>query len=190
VNVVLVSSEHEFPSKLQRQDLCFNTENLSRIIYAGEVSPTPMFHLLTSGWGVPPELAHALMSYCGGNIYNTFLALENLLDWSRSEDEADYFVFNSDLTYHVRRCLKWEKSEEMKEALTSLATYGFYGIARDDPRVEIIRDNDVGGLVTWRATIIGLDCSLWSTTIHEDALLPTCQSMRIAIAQVLANERA
>jgi len=74
------------------------------------------------------------------------------------------------------------------EALTGLSTTGFYDIEdADDPVAEIISQNNVGGVVHKHLTVIGLNPAFWERTKWEFALVPSSQSMRLAIAYVLKN---
>jgi hypothetical protein len=186
--VILVSSEHSFPFRLCHPDLAFNTDDFTNYIFAGEISPKSMFELLTGKWGIDPYLANVLIDFYGGHIYDVYRALLRL--YSQKEN------FHTRVTSpgnKVRNCLKWKGNSEkdrenMIEALRQLAITGFYPVEDEkDPIVEIISQNNVGGFVQKSAIIIGLRSNVWDQTEFENGIVPSKQSMRLAIAEVLKN---
>ena len=76
--MILVSSEHVFPYRLRHPEQNFNLIHFNGYIYAGEVPPKDMYDLLTTKWGVDPNLAVALIDVYGGHIYNMKEALSRL----------------------------------------------------------------------------------------------------------------
>ena len=186
LNVILVSSEHSFPFRLTDPRLGFNLDNFNGYIYAGEVSPKDMYELLTEKWGVESNLAVALIDHYGGHIYDVYLALTRL-----SYDKEGFWLMDSNLSDEVRLCLKWKGESEgdrdrMRDALRQLATTGFYPIEeRTDPVARVISENNVGGVVKYFSSIIGLRPDVWKSTKLKNGIVPSKQAMRLAIAEVL-----
>ena len=48
-------------------------------MFAGEISPSDMYKLLTSEWSIPSELELTLMNSGGGNIHFAYRALQRFL---------------------------------------------------------------------------------------------------------------
>ena len=186
MNVILVSSEHTFSFKLVEQKLGFSINNFGKFIFAGEVSPKDMYQLLTSKWGVGDRLAVTLIDHFGGNIWDVYQALIRL------STEREYFYAVDSLTSsQVIKCLKWKGNldighEKMVEALRHLAVTGFYPIDEiDDPIAKVITANNVGGVVMKGSVIIGLPNEVWRSTDCALGIVPSKQSVRLAIAKQL-----
>ena len=98
---------------------------------------------------------------------------------------------DSSLSNAVDLCLQWKGESEgdrerMRDALRQLATTGFYPIKRrTDPVARVISENNVGGVVKLSSKIIGLRRDVWKSTKLENGIVPSKQSMRLAIAKVL-----
>ena len=73
-----MSSEHSFPFRLRHPDLAFNTDDFTKYIFSGEISPKSMYELLTEKWGIDPYLANILIDFYGGHIYDVYEALLRL----------------------------------------------------------------------------------------------------------------
>ena len=188
LNVILVSSEHAFPFKLLDQKLDFSIDNFNSFIFVGEISPKDMYQLLTSGWGVEDTLAVTLIDHYGGHIWDIYLALVRLY-----EEKKNFWVLDSSMSDKVIKCLKWKGDKEgdyemMREVLQRLAVTGFCPIEdSDDPIAKVISANNVGGVVKRSSTIIGLASEVWDSTDCENGIVPSKQSMRLAIAKQLSK---
>ena len=186
LNVILVFSEHAFPLRLRDPKLSFNLENFNEYIYAGEVAPNHMHELLTTQFGVESNLAIALIDIYGGHIYDVYQALVRL----HLKKEL-FQLMDSTLSDNVRMCLEWEGEKEgdkerMLDALRQLATTGFYPIEKPNDRIaRVISENNVGGVVNSFGEVIGLRTEVWEKTEFENGIVPSKQSMRLAIAKVL-----
>jgi len=74
----------------------------------------------------------------------------------------------------------------MRETLRLLAVTGFCPIKTiTDPIARVISANNVGGVVKEFSTIIGLSQDVWESTECENGIVPSKQSMRLAIAKQL-----
>ena len=187
LNVILVSSDHAFPFKLMNPNLSFNINDFNAFIFAGEVSPKDMYQLLTSKWGVEDSLALALIDHYGGHVWDVYLALKRLL-----RDKQRFKALDSSLSDSVIQCLNWKGDREgdperMRETLRLLAVTGFCPIKTiTDPIARVISANNVGGVVKEFSTIIvGLSQDVWESTECENGIVPSKQSMRLAIAKQL-----
>ena len=143
-----------------------------------------MYKLLTTQWGVGEHLALALIDHYGGHIWDTYLALKEL----KLKRDA-FFAMDQQPGQGVLKCLKWEgDKEQMKRALRQLAEDGFFPLAdQHDPIAEVISKYDVGGVVQRRSTTIGLPSDVWGE--HRIGLVPSKQSTRLAIAEMLEQQK-
>ena len=184
---MLVSSEHAFPYRLRDPKLNFNLDNFNGYIYAGEVPPKEMYDLLTVKWGVESNVALALINIYGGHIYDMKEALSRL---HLEKEKFDYF-FDSNLSSNVQECLDWrfEKEEDnvrMRETLRKLAVTGFVLLEKiDDPVAKVISANNVGGVVKKSGIVVGLNRQVWQGTESKYGIVPSKQSMRLVIAEML-----
>ena len=98
---------------------------------------------------------------------------------------------NALLSGNVIKCVKWKGEDEiencrMLEALRQLATTGFYPIEEaDDPIAKVMSMNDVGGVISKTAEIIGLRPDVWKGTDCRFGIVASCESMRMVLADVL-----
>ena len=184
--MILVSSDHAFPYRLQDPRLSFNILDFNKIIYAGEVPPGDMYKLLTTRWGVKHNLAVALIDLYGGHVYDVYEVLKQLY----FEKESAYLL-DARLSNNVRNCLNWEggaveDTNRMCDALRYLATTGFFPFKDPkDPLAKVISENNVGGVVLVSHEVIGLHPDVWGTTECDNGIIASKQSMRMAIAKVL-----
>ena len=165
----------------------FNLDNFNGYIYAGEVPPKEMYDLLTVKWGVESNLAVALTNIYGGHIYDIKEALSRLyLD----KERFDYF-FDSNLSSNVLKCLNWKFENEadktrMRDTLRQLAVTGFALLEDiDDPIAKVISANNVGGVVKKSGIVVGLNRQVWQQTEFKYGIVPSKQSMRLVIAEIL-----
>jgi hypothetical protein len=192
--VILCSSEHAFPYRLQDSRLNFNLKNFRSFIFAGEVPPASMWELLTQKWEIDEQLAGALISRCGGHIFDLELCLDRLCNPNRPTDFWD--KRNSG---YVMDCLEWKgqgagaaadtNQERMRTYLRMLAENGFVPLeSRNDPIAEVISKNNVGGVVLGGCEGIGLPDDVWVRPTGGKSsflLVPASQSMRLVIASML-----
>ena len=204
MNVLLVSSNYSLPRSLVKHGL--SAYDIGRVIYASEGSPGQIYDLLTTRWGVGTHLTTALIDRCGGHLYSIQQALYDL---ARHKPYAE--VINPELYACVDRCLSAvnvinnsgtgiagrQKAttsvtrRRMVRTLRNLAETGFCPVdCYDDPVVEMISRCNVGGVVRRDAHICGFDGETYDGAYGGDkkwkfGLVPTQQSMRLAIAYVL-----
>jgi len=143
-----------------------------------------MYKLLTTKWGVRDSLALALIDHFGGHIWDTYLALIRL-----NSNREEFIALDPQLGQDVLKCLKWEgNKEQMKMTLRQIAESGFSPlIDQDDPIAEVISKNNVGGVVKSGCKVIGLPFDAWGE--NKIGLVPSKQSMRLAIAEVLEDNK-
>jgi hypothetical protein len=186
MNVILVSSEHAFPFRLEDPLLEFNLGNLNGFIYAGEVPPNKMYELLTERWQMDSDLALAIIQIFGGHIYDVYNFLKRLNNEKEMAWHLDALQSNN-----VMECVDWKGEDEtencrMLEALRQLATTGFYPIKKNnDPIAKVMSMNNVGGVVSKTAKTIGLRPDVWKGTKCKFGIVASCESMRMVIADVL-----
>ena len=187
MNVILVSSDHDFPFQLvEQEELGFSIQNLNEFIFVSEVSSKDMYQLLTSKWGVGDRLAVTLIDHYGGNIWDVYRALIRL-----KNEREEFHAFDSRTSNQVIECLHWKGNQDsdhlkMVEYLRQLAVTGFCPIEdSDDPIAKVISAHNVGGVVMRGAVIIGLPNEVWTSTDCEDGIVPSKQSVRLAIAEQL-----
>eukprot|EP01035_Chromulina_nebulosa_P017047 gene17047-22556_t len=169
LNVFLVSSEHSFPFRLK--NIGFNFEDIEKNIYAGELSPAEIYKLLTNEWKVGPNLSKALELSINGNKFGGTVTAEQLSS--------------------VKRCIQLSQrdvklKDKMVKTLTLLSVKGYVvseGIEYFDPIEEIISQYNVGGIVRKKSFIQGLREDVWNNTEAATALIPSSQSIRLAIAK-------
>lgn len=77
--IILASSEHAFPFRLNAVAGINFSQNVTDRIFAGEVPPKDMFEMLTKKWGMGPSLASVFISCYGGHIWNCALAVAKLV---------------------------------------------------------------------------------------------------------------
>jgi len=189
LNVFLISSEYSFPFRLK--NIGFKLKDIKSNIYAGELSPAEIYKLLTNEWGVGPNLSKALVSLLGGHIYKIYVALEKL------SQNLKYFrgTITAGQVSDIQSCIRLSQRDEnmkmkMVETLTLLAVKGFVPTEGDvycDPIEEIISEYNVGGIVTKDSYIQGLPDEIWDNPKSKTGLVPSSQSIRLAIAEVLVN---
>lgn len=179
MNAILVSSDHSFPMSLRNKRLVFNIMDLNGYIFANEVSPVSMMKLLMDEWGVKENLALALVSHYGGNIYDVYLALPYLMVRSK------YYALNSQLSLNVSRCLTYrDKHPDIIEVLSLLCEKG-YAPRRDcdDDIAKILSENRVAGIMSGSSESIGISRDQFGR--YDYILVPSAQSMRLAIGVAL-----
>ena len=159
---------------------------MNKFIIAGEMPPNEMYKLLTS-WGIKENLTLALINHYGGHIYDIHQALIRL------RDNTEFFQpFRPELFANVEKCFSYKfetytDQQKMTEMLLQLAVKGFCPLGRmNDPIAKVICDMGVGGLVTSMDTICGFPRAEFDIS-WSYGLIPSQQSQRLAIFQVLEN---
>jgi hypothetical protein len=176
-----------FPYRLRHPEQEFNLDNFNGYIYAGEVPPKDMYDLLTMKWGIERNVAVALINIYGGHIYDMKEALSRL----HLKKESFYQFFDSNLSDNVIQCLKWKGEKEkdnmrMRDTLRQLAVTGLVPLEDiNDPIAKVISVNNVGGVVKSYGEVIGLRAEVWQQTKFKNGIVPTKQSMRLIIAEIL-----
>ena len=103
-----------------------------------------------------------------------------------NERKVKYVPGSREQVDDVLSCLKFNGDKKrMRELLTQIAENGFAPINdKTDPAAEFISKKNVGGLVQrQRATVIGFPDDVWGE--HKTGLIPSKQSIRLVIAEVL-----
>ena len=180
--MILVSSEHSFPFRLCNKKLDFNIDHLSKLMFAGEVSPKDMMRLLIGEWGVKEHLAKALVNHYGGHIYNTYVAITNL-----KYEKSMLIPLNPILSQNVYYCLNHASEHpDIIGTLSLLAEKGFVPIEQlDDPIAQILSEHDVAGVIIESGNVMGYSIDDFGAC--KFALVPSYQSMRLIIAECLIN---
>lgn len=78
MNVVLVSSRHDFPAELAAEPLFFDMHSFTQIVYMHELDPKDMYELLTRTCKLGHHLSSLLISCHGGDIEAIYQALYRL----------------------------------------------------------------------------------------------------------------
>jgi len=147
-----------------------------------------MYKLLTNVWKIESEFAIALIDIYGGHIWDVYQALMSL-----KEDKKDFKFLNPSLTTSVQKCYDckfddFEDHNRMIKSLEQLAKEGFCPLESrdDDPIGKVISNYGVGGIVSSKSIVIGLDMKVWEK--YPDCkygIVPSKQSMRLAIAEYI-----
>ena len=180
--MILSSSEHEFPFKLDR--IGFGNNNFTGIVFAGEVPPADMFVLLTTRWGIGEHLATTFLNFYGGHVFDAYQAVFMLNVQKTYYNQESPWATSLHLNA-LPSCLALvggsdAERAEMKRVLKALATSGFSLTSLTsyvDKVAEMITSKHVGGVVTNRAVVVGLP-----PTQLKSCLVPSKQSMRLMIA--------
>jgi hypothetical protein len=93
--IILASSEHAFPYRLNLVAGGNFSQNATKRIFAGEVPPQNMFELLTVDWKMGPSLASVFIACYGGHIWNCALAVDELLSQKREIQSQFSVRFNT-----------------------------------------------------------------------------------------------
>jgi hypothetical protein len=191
MNVILVSTEHAYPYRLERQG--FNLLNVDMPIFAGEIPPKEMWKLLVNAKyeegdhkgkviiGMGPHLAELCLAAFGGHFMIVQQAIRYL---SLEQDKAELSSFLPDLRSEIIKCLK--TNNESRPLLEAMAKDGVAPIEEiEDSAAELISKEKVGGVVTQNAVCIGISETKWERTEFTNAVIPSSQCVRLRIAQVL-----
>jgi hypothetical protein len=193
LDVIMASSEYSYPYLLEDNGL--NLNDISNILFAGEIPPKSIWELLVTKKigktsmpviGMGENLAHLLIASYGGHFLRLSSALEHLMD------EKEHFFLDmalNPISENISNVLKVHPHEGLMY-LRCLAECGFAPVADSrDPVVEMIVRSNIGGIVTSRKSkVVGLPSTIWNINFSL-ALIPTSESARNLIAkEVLLEE--
>ena len=137
-----------------------------------------MFALLTSEWGLRENLALALVDIYGGHIWGVFNAIKKL----NSRKGRMIGGFGLTNVSSIVDCLNLE-NEKLTETLKELAKKGFVHLKTcDSAEAREISRRNIGGVVHNESLILGFDERFWKGLLNEYGLVPSRQSIRLAIA--------
>ena len=159
---------------------------MNKFIITGDVPPNETYKLLKQ-WDVKDNLAIALIEHYGGHLYDIEQALHRLHDKKKL-----FRTFRSESFDNVNKCLdhKFEYQREydkMVEMLQELAEKGFCVVEEPYYNIaKVISEANVGGLIVPITTVYGLPEEEFGTDWGY-ALIPTQQSMRLAMIKVLQD---
>lgn len=165
----MASSEHSFPYKLLDPRLHFKTNDFTQLIFAGEVPPDEMYHLLRKVWKVGPNLSLSLLNHFGGHIWDTYNAVSQLA--TRKEKFRASGVWDASAPMDIAEALALtdgndEDRKRMKETLIQLAQNGFVPLHDNnplhDPVARKISEKNIGGVVKEGSIIVGLPDTVWN----------------------------
>ena len=180
ISVILATSEHLFPYRLS--EMGFNVKNFNSVVYASEVPPKQISDLL-KGWKVGENLSAVLRDYFAGHVYDISLALAKL-ELSK-ENFKPSNIYGVDSAGSVMRCLR-KDTEKASRILSELAETGFAPVLdMEDPLVDLISQNNVGGIISESGDISGLSTNVWKEHQCEYGLVPSSHSTRLVIAELL-----
>lgn len=201
LNVVLVSSDMSFPSYLGGDPLRFDPASFTAICYLGEHSPADTWALLTGRWQMGENLARLLMSCYGGHLHDLYQAVYRLtlLVKASSLEQAccSFRAVHSTAEQEVHACLAEAEHDPvlrkaLGEVLVALVQQGYWVRDRSQQQVvDLLARRRVAFPMQRAAQIISFGPlpvdGIGSN--HDDLLLPTKQSMRLAIAKALKGSR-
>lgn len=142
-----------------------------------------MMELLVDQWGLKENLAVALISHYGGNIYDTHLAVDRL-----NEQRSLFRSLDAYASQNVLRCIRYKETyPSIIDVLNSLCEKGFAQLADiDDAVVQILNENSVAGVVTSSSSFItGVTDTDFG--VYDFGIVPLHQSIRLVIAKCLAE---
>jgi hypothetical protein len=162
-------------------------------IFAGEIPPKEMWKLLVSATyeegnnkgktmiGMGPHLAELCLAAYGGHIWIVRQAIRGL---SLGQDSVTPSLYFPDLNPEINQCL--DDTDKSRPLLEAMAKYGIAPTkARKNEAAELISKENIGGLITIRAACVGISVSKWNGARYTTALIPSSQSVRLIIAEVL-----
>jgi hypothetical protein len=170
-----------------------NLQDVTRVIFAGEIPPSDMWKLLVNATyeqgdntgdifiGMGPRLAELCLSAYGGHFLRVKNAIAKLCQ-QESQFEASSLL--PDLDANIIECL--DSSMKSRPLLEAMAKSGFAPIETyKNAVVEMIAKFNIGGVVRKKATICGLSKTKWNGTECTYGLIPSSESVRLVIATTL-----
>jgi hypothetical protein len=153
VNVLLVSSEHAFPHRLQR-DSFFDASNFTHVIFAGEVAPAEMRALLRGAWGLGPRLSDVFLAFYGGHVHMAARALAALAEEAGEFNCASVAPVLA--AHQIDACLEASEAT-VAPLLRQLAQHGFAAVegAGAQAAAQLLEAASVAGQVYANAKVLG-----------------------------------
>jgi len=183
--VILASSEHAFPYRLNLVADGNFSQNATDRIFAGEVPPKDMFELLTKKWGMGSCLASVFIACYGGHIWNCAIAVDKL-HYNKEKFRANS-VLGSSLFSNVDVCMR-SNVDKMSELLEEVARVGFAPVINnEDARALIGSQYNVLGVVDSTSLVIGVPEATYQAQEIDVGVVPASQSMRLVIATKLSS---
>ena len=193
LDVVMASSEYAYPYLLEENGL--NLNDISEVLFAGEVPPHSMWELLVTkkGSGGKPligmgkNLVELLIASYGGHFLRIKQAVSSLV--MKKEKQSVDMSLNP-IAANITRALK-KYPKESSPLLRKLAVQGFALVEEpNDPVVEMIVRSNIGGIIgKLGSTAVGLGEDIW-TDQRSFALIPTSESARNLISIFTVYEEA
>jgi hypothetical protein len=187
LEVIMASSEYAYPYVLERNGL--NLNNITAVLFAGEIPPKSMWELLVTKKGkngssnqpvigMGENLAHLLIASYGGHVLWMSYALEALTT------KKEVYTIDMGLRpifYNVAKVLELFPHKGLVY-LRQMAERGFAPVAEpEDKVVEMIVRSKIGGLITKQGSeVVGLPTSIWKQ--GDAGLVPISGSARNKIA--------
>jgi len=184
--VILTSSEYSFPFQLDKLGEGIFSANASEKVYTTEIAPHYMYYALTMKWKMGHHLAAVFIACFGGHLWNCANAFDMLK--SKKERFKARSVLGSSQFSNVDICLN-SPIEQMKELLEDVAKFGFAPVLNErDPRVEFGTSNGIIGVIDPDAVV--LEHVPAEIKGHRCGVIPSSQSMRLIIANVLQDYKS
>jgi hypothetical protein len=184
MNVLLAVSEYGYPYRLRAGGF-FNANNITEVIFAGEVPPADMRVLLQEEWNLGPRLSDVFLAYYGGHVHMASQALAKL---ANSLDAFDCTsVAAPGLWASVDSCLRHSSDNARAEqVLRSLSVRGFVPVYDEmDSVAQLIAEKNIGGLVDSHATVVGTPPDVRTTAGADYGIVPSSHFLRHMIAKRL-----
>jgi hypothetical protein len=191
LSLILTSSEHGYPYQLELEGL--NLQDVTEVIFAGEIPPRDMWKLLVNATyeqgnnkgdtiiGMGPRLAELCLAAYGGHFLRVKNAVAKLC---RQESRFKASSLLPVLRANIIECL--DSGMSSRPLLEAMAKSGFAPIETyKNAAVETIAKLNIGGVVNEETTICGLWETKWDGTECTYGLIPSAQSVRLAIARTL-----
>jgi hypothetical protein len=183
INVLLAVSEYGFPYRLQTGRF-FNTANLTKVIYAGEVAPADMRVLLQEKWNLGPRLADVFLAYYGGHVHTASQALAKLATTLDQFQCQSVVALESSIQLCLNRSPDYARTAVI---LRNLAERGFAPVSDEEDSVaELLARQNVGGLLRSQATVVGTPIDLRTASGgSEYGMVPSSNFIRHMISMQL-----
>eukprot|EP00438_Fugacium_kawagutii_P023100 Skav220083 [mRNA] locus=scaffold262:339405:340250:- [translate_table: standard] len=177
-SVILISSEFEYPFRLQAAGL--DLRDIGRVIVIGEVPKPDMLKMLQDDWGMEKDLADKFYNYFGGDIYTTKQALDSLME---KKDNFDPFAVV--VCPGLPSCVK---NASARAHLGNIAKQGFSLVedVETDEGAKMIAEKNLGGVINKDAITLGLP-TIFTGTAEKWAVIPSTYHMKLLIAHELQN---
>ena len=178
LNVLLVSSDYAYPFRL-KTTLAMN--NISHLLFAGEVPPSEMRDLLQHKWRMGALLSDVFLAFYGGHIH---MASHAVADLANGLDKFECGkAAHKGASGSIVRCLE-SGSKGVGAMLYAVAAKGFAPVKKDDdPTAQLLAEENLAGLIDTSGTIVGVSRELLAGAKYGVA--PSLQFTRHLIAEEL-----